>query len=177
MCILNVAQASLLVARDRRDAGKDAAATARTAQRCPAAEPLISQSTNLPPRAAFTLIELLVTVVILATGIVLVLRAFNTAVVALDQTRASLESVWLARNRLAELQIEAVEQGRLNPGRESGRGEGRTSGMLWETQIERLDLPSGGNTTNVLYKVRVAAWREKESGQYSAATYVRCRER
>ena len=127
--------------------------------------------------AAFTLIELLVTVVILATGIVLVLRAFNTAVVALDQARGSLESVWLARNRIAELQIEAAQQGRLTQGRESGQGAGRTSGLLWETQVEQLDLPSRGNATNILYRLTVVTWRKNETGRYSAATYVRSLQR
>lgn len=142
---------------------------------CPAA-PRSRASIKSPDRSAFTLIELLVTVVILATGIVLVLRAFNTAVVALDEARTSLDAVWLVRNRLVELDIEATAEGALVPGRETGRGEGRAAAMFWESWVEPVDMPSGGDGTNSLYKVTIAAWRENHARRYSVATYVRgCR--
>jgi len=46
--------------------------------------------------SAFTLIELLVTVVILSTGIVLILQAFQTSMVALAESRDGMRSAALS---------------------------------------------------------------------------------
>ncbi|MDE0837495.1 MAG: prepilin-type N-terminal cleavage/methylation domain-containing protein [Kiritimatiellae bacterium] len=53
----------------------------------------------------FTLIEVLVSLVVLSTGIVLVLRAMGTSAGALSAARVTSRSVWLADQRLAEIDI------------------------------------------------------------------------
>jgi prepilin-type N-terminal cleavage/methylation domain-containing protein len=186
VCIRDVAQAYPLVALGETSAfeGPPEAAVSLNRSVCnPAIDALRGaprrqgRSSRLSASPAFTLIELLVTVVILSSGIVLVLRAFNTAVVALDRGRGALESTRQVRNLVAELQIEAAEKGRLSPGRRSGHGGSeRLSGMLWETHVERLNLPSS-DVTNALYKVTVTTGKESIGGWPPAATYIRSRER
>ena len=61
--------------------------------------------------AGFTLIEVLVTLVILSTGIVVVLQAFDVAVAALGEARDTLWANAIVREKLAEavLQVNAGE--------------------------------------------------------------------
>lgn len=55
--------------------------------------------------AAFTLIEVLVTLVILSTGIVLVLQAFETSLVALGDARDNLWGSFLMRQKMTEVEL------------------------------------------------------------------------
>ncbi len=68
---------------------------------------------NCPPggafaarNSAFTLIELLVTVVILSTGIVLILQAFQTSMVALAESRDGLRSAALSHALVVQGELE-----------------------------------------------------------------------
>ena len=54
-------------------------------------------------RAAFTLIELLVALVVLSTGIVLVLGAFQTSIRGLADVRETIWASQLAREKMAEV--------------------------------------------------------------------------
>jgi len=128
------------------------------------------------PQSSFTLIELLVTVVILATGIVVVMRAFNTSLVALDESQNALQTAWVIRNCVAEVRIDAAEDGRITPGRASGRVERPTVDSLWEIEKEPVAAEGGGGTNGALYRVTVATWPENVDRRYSAATYIRCRQ-
>ncbi len=58
-------------------------------------------------RGAFTLIELLVTVVILSTGIVLILQAFQTSMVALAESRDVMRSAALSHALIVQGELEA----------------------------------------------------------------------
>ncbi len=67
--------------------------------------------TDIPPgREGFTLVEVLVSLVILSTGIVLVLGAFETSAAALARARDTIRSADLAAGKLAELRT-AVRNG------------------------------------------------------------------
>jgi prepilin-type N-terminal cleavage/methylation domain-containing protein len=55
----------------------------------------------------FTLIELLVTVVILSTGIVLILQAFQTSMVALAESRDSMRSAALSHALVVQGEMDA----------------------------------------------------------------------
>ncbi len=57
--------------------------------------------------SAFTLIELLVTVVILSTGIVLILQAFQTSMVALAESRDGMRSAALAHALVLQGELNA----------------------------------------------------------------------
>lgn len=59
-------------------------------------------------RRGFTLIEVLVAVVILATGITVILRAFETGIVALDAARDRLVAATLVRGKVAEKEADLV---------------------------------------------------------------------
>ena len=53
----------------------------------------------------FTLVEVLVTLVVLSTGIVMVLQAFETSLVALADARSSLWGTFLARQKTADAEL------------------------------------------------------------------------
>jgi prepilin-type N-terminal cleavage/methylation domain-containing protein len=61
--------------------------------------------------AAFTLIELLVTVVILSTGIVLILQAFQTSMVALAESRDGMRSAALGHALVVQGELDARSGG------------------------------------------------------------------
>ncbi|MBL7075921.1 MAG: type II secretion system protein [Kiritimatiellae bacterium] len=57
--------------------------------------------------SAFTLIELLVTVVILSTGIVLILQAFQTSMVALAESRDTMRAAALSHALVVQGEMDA----------------------------------------------------------------------
>jgi len=57
-------------------------------------------------RSAFTLIELLVTVVILSTGIVVILQAFQTSMVALADSRDTMRSAALRHALMVQAELD-----------------------------------------------------------------------
>ncbi|MDP6631383.1 MAG: type II secretion system protein [Kiritimatiellia bacterium] len=59
----------------------------------------------------FTLIELLVTVVILSTGIVLILQAFQTSMVALAESRDSMRSAALSHALVVQGELDVRSGG------------------------------------------------------------------
>ena len=128
-------------------------------------------SSSLPStrrcRRGFTLIEVLVTVVILSIGIVLVLRAFETSLVALGQARDALRAGHLIRGKMAEAEADALEGGRPAYGA-GGRLEAPFSEYRWEL---RSGGPSGTGTG--VAAVVVDVWRAGWDVRYTGATLVR----
>ena len=59
-------------------------------------------------RNAFTLIELLVTVVILSTGIVLILQAFQTSMIALATSRDTMRSASLRHALMVQAEVKVM---------------------------------------------------------------------
>ena len=71
--------------------------------------------------SAFTLIELLVTVVILSTGIVVIMQAFQTSMVALADSRDTMRSAALRHALMVQAELDV---------RGAGSGTGLDDAML-----------------------------------------------
>jgi prepilin-type N-terminal cleavage/methylation domain-containing protein len=114
-------------------------------------------------RAAFTLIEILVTLVILSTGIVMVLSAFDSAVRALGESRDALWAVLILREDMS-----AAEGGALPGGRSPLNPE-------FETDAEQRDVtpPECVAGTNLWREVRITVRRVGTPRGVTAATVLR----
>jgi prepilin-type N-terminal cleavage/methylation domain-containing protein len=123
-------------------------------------------------RAGFTLVEVLVALVVLSTGIVLVLRAFETSLSALRVSRQSLWAAVLVRNILAETQT-ALAAGETVPAYGRGRSaSGPVEDFQWERIMESVRRPGGAAGTNLQLRVEVSAWREDPERRYTVTTYL-----
>jgi len=122
---------------------------------------------------AFTLIEVLVSMVILATGIVLILRAFETSVIALGEARDALRATSLLEAKLAEIRADTATSG----GRTlSSRGsfDAPYSDYSWTVESQSTGITRADRRgTNALEEVSVAVRRNGSKATYTAATYVR----
>lgn len=123
--------------------------------------PAMEETRHHSPRSAFTLIEVLITLVILATGIVLVLRAFQTSAVALADSRNALRGVELLQRSMA--QAEAGDP--LAAGAVSVPGGGE-----WMREVARTPAAFGGS--NRLEQVTITVWPQGSSHRLSVSGYI-----
>lgn len=112
--------------------------------------------------AGFTLLEVLVTLVILSTGIVLVLRAFDHAMVALDNARDVMRMSFLAEQHLAAID---VAQRPLEAG--YGTCEEPYAGYRWELAVNPVPGADGP-----LLEWRLGVRREGRAGLYERRGYA-----
>ncbi len=125
--------------------------------------------------AGFTLIEVLVTVVILATGIVVVLQAFNVSLSALQASRDVLWGTMLAREKLTESRLQVLGSFGDMTGLERGRFSDRYRDYSWEQRVVAVPLvhsesePSDGQ----LHEITVSVWRGDQLPGESLVTYAR----
>jgi len=117
------------------------------------------------------LIEVLIAIVILSTGIVLVLRAFETSVVALGEARDSLWASLMIREKMDEVDAYRLANEQDPPSSASGSFSGRYEGFRWERDVARVS--AAGETGGELDRVTVTVRRKGSSREYSATTYVR----
>lgn len=124
---------------------------------------------RLSARRAFTLVEVLVAVAILATGVVLVLRAFSIAIVGLDRSRNSLWAHMVMRDRFSEVTMSL--RGGTDPG--TGTVNGRTENpggvFLWDRTVRDAAAGSSGGERG-LKEVTVRVRREGSSDTWSGTT-------
>ncbi len=84
----------------------------------------------------FTLIEVLVALAVVALALGALARAAsNAAEVQLDAERRTL-ALWVASNRLADLELAPVSAGRSN-------GSARMGGIDWRWQVDVAAAPGG----------------------------------
>jgi prepilin-type N-terminal cleavage/methylation domain-containing protein len=128
---------------------------------------------------AFTLIEVLVSLVILSTGIVLLLGAFETSLGALVRSREMLSSDILIRQGMDNLDIWLAANPGKAPAPSDGRYTGRYRDYLWRREVTRAEplpgMPAIGRDDPVLFEVTLTVWREGADSGVSAATYVAVR--
>lgn len=117
---------------------------------------------------AFTLIEALVTVVILAVGITLVLRAFETSLYALSESRHSLRATMLIGEKMSDARLAALAEGATSLGSASGRDAD------YEWEMEQADHTPAKDAagSNRLNKVTVTVQRKGADRKYFATTYI-----
>ena len=122
----------------------------------------------------FTLIEVLVALVILSTGIVLVLRAFETALTASVRARDSMLATLLLRDKLSQVEASLQLDRIVEPSGRESFTEGENAGFRRMFTVASFDahgdalLPAQG----ALYEVRVTVSKAASATEQTAATYV-----
>ncbi|MBA4387800.1 MAG: hypothetical protein C0404_07455 [Verrucomicrobia bacterium] len=125
-------------------------------------------------RPGFTLIEVLVSLVILSVGIVLVLRAFGSATVALGEAHDTFWRSMLIKQKSSDILLEANNGSA--PGSSSGRFTDLPGSYSWDVktrQISSVSRPGAKpGEVEVLQEVSIDVWRQ--DGRHQAVTtYVR----
>ena len=122
--------------------------------------------------AGFTLIEVLITVVILAVGIVSVLRAFEVSLAALGEARDSLRTDRVISSRIAAIEVAALREDRSTLSGGARRfSEDGVSGVARVRQIDAGPAgPKGERRT--LYEVTVTVLQSGGRGERSVTAYV-----
>ena len=123
-------------------------------------------------KRGFTLIEVLVSIAILATGIVAVLRAFETSVTGLDEARQGMRIPRLMRGQLEKIRMAIVETGDWTEAPE-GVFEAPYADYSW--RMDRQTVQTGGKGKDQSDLVRLTVWvtRSGARGEYRTDTFVR----
>lgn len=119
--------------------------------------------------AGFTLIEALVALVILSTGIVLVLQAFQTGASALGAAREAACAAHLTHQVLQTLPT--ARRTPVAPG--GGVFPAPYDDFEWQLSVDSSDGDSGGEGGAVLERLSVTVWHSGSSARYATTTY-RC---
>ena len=122
-------------------------------------------------RHGFTLIELLVALVILASGIVLVLEAFETSLSALGESRVALRAGSLIRELMAESELDLAAGG-TGEWISLPRLEQDFPGYRWAVDVRRAsDIPVAAGASNELRQVAITVRHDASGREYGAVTY------
>lgn len=125
-------------------------------------------------RRGFTLIEVLITLVILSTGIVIVLEAFQTSLVALNAAREHLRATSLLEQKTSEIGLEVLA---------GTRGGGRMSeiieqepfrGFRCDSSVSRVDGQGAGvSEAGIgLYEIRATISKAGSSAEVTGVTRI-----
>jgi type II secretion system protein I len=119
-------------------------------------------------KKGFTLIEVLLAISILAFGTISVLRAYGASVRILTIEEDSRDAVYLLREKMREIEMEALEEGGILPGTSSGRFDDEFKDYQWEVEIS----PSEDEKLNNVY---VTVFNEKITPlrRFSLVSYVK----
>ena len=92
----------------------------------------------------FTLIELMIAVTILAFGLVGVIRAYVVMIDVLENADYRLEAVSVLENKMAELEMKAIEAGNVPAGTTGGKLKMWGTNYAWNMDVQVVDsmLPS-----------------------------------
>ena len=121
-------------------------------------------------KSAFTLIELLVTIVILSTGIVVILQAFQTSMVALAQSRDSMRSAALQHALLVQAELDVMGLGG-NSGVTDQVLRQRYPNFEWRVDSQGDASPGCTNAPWLRHDVRVIV-RHEVTGRESTSDSV-----
>lgn len=112
---------------------------------------MISRIGNEDQVSGFTLIEVLLAVSILAIGLVGVLRVYATSTTAMEKAQYDMDSVFLLKTAMGQIEEKALTHGDIVPGVSEGEftsnGEApldmkRSDRWLWSEEVQRMDLPT-----------------------------------
>ena len=133
---------------------------------------------SLSPERGFTLVEVMLAVTILAFGIVGVLRGYTTSVGALEASQKAIEAVCSLKEKMADFEKEAIEEGGLLVGADSGELDtAYGSGWRWESEVSALDFDIE-ELKDILNQVKITVVNEqfKPVRRFSLVTYEENRE-
>jgi prepilin-type N-terminal cleavage/methylation domain-containing protein len=122
--------------------------------------------------AGFTLIEVLVSVVVLSTGIIFVLHAFETATVALSEMRDAIWASNVAQSEIDKMRVRGATGVDIGNGYWTGRTATYYSDFIWERNIRSAQLGGGEGAPDVRHVV-LGVTREGASRMYKYETYIR----
>lgn len=125
-------------------------------------------------RSGFTLIEILITLVILSTGIVLVLEAFQTSLTALGASRDSLWSNVLIKEKLAGIEADELEDDDFEISDSSGNFDDPYRKYAWKMDVASINVSSStGESAGSLRELTITAWRRGMKRSETLSTYKR----
>ena len=128
-----------------------------------------------PSSRGFTLIEVLISVVILATGVVVVLQGMHTALAALDAAVDKSRSAMLLRTKIVEAQSAAQEGNDPSSLASSGHFREPYAAYRWRLNVDQ-GAPSGssggGTDSGELYEVGITVWQDGSERSYVASALV-----
>ncbi|MBI5149199.1 MAG: hypothetical protein HZA28_00295 [Candidatus Omnitrophica bacterium] len=124
------------------------------------------QSSVFSPSGGITLIEVLLAVVVLSVGIVGVLRAYTVSLGALEVAQGTIESVQLARQKMADIEQSVLEGGGISPGLTSGNFEGMYQDYAWQWEVS-------ATPAEALCQSVVTVSRQEQPRQLTLVTYAR----
>jgi|GEM_PF-5606712 len=124
----------------------------------------------------FTLLEVLVTLVILSVGIVVVLQAFQTSIVALEAARDSLRMELLLKEYLAETEGAVRQSGSAETGvLEKGFAAGMFRGFRLQCQVrEEQSYPIGAERAGTLCRATAVVRGPRQGAERTAELYFNC---
>lgn len=120
----------------------------------------------------FTLIEVLVSVAILSTGLVLILRAYTTALVAMDTSDEVVRASLLMDQKMGELELGLAQKGASLAALDGAFTEGDFSGTISLKELARLESVSG-----TVVRVDMVLEREASGHRYQAASCIHVEDR
>jgi type II secretion system protein I len=126
------------------------------------------QNSRSNEHQGFTLIEVMVAVLILSTGIIVVLQGYQLALSALEAARDSLRADVVLRERMAQIEAEAIRpEGRPCPFAGSDLVARQ---WAYQRDVAGATVDHSGNVT--LRSVVVTTWRKGSDRRHTLATYV-----
>ena len=108
------------------------------------------------------------TLVILSTGIVLVLQAFETSAAALSAARDATRATMLARGKLAEIEFEFKNNKAANLGPAES-----VFGGDYQAYNFRRDISGGSGKGGDAAVVTITVWRKNSEATYAISTMLR----
>jgi len=124
----------------------------------------------------FTLIEVLAAIVVLSFGIVVILRALETSLIAMERSRNTMWGYILIREIFAGTKID-MRRGVEMPSYSAGINEiGPCKNFHWEREIEPVSafVLNNDKMKISLYRVTIKTWRDNFPAiKYDVTAYVR----
>lgn len=121
--------------------------------------------------SAFTLVEVLLTIAILAIGLIGILRAYSSLLNAAGVSYEYIDAVCLAKEKMAEIELDELQNKNLTKGTVKGEALGIYSDFNWEKTIE----PSDDKKLNIA-KVAVFKKDSVNARKFTLETYVENKE-